>query len=44
VIEPDDVRRIRMVQPSGELLAFVCGDADGARDFTIIAPAGQPDA
>jgi hypothetical protein len=38
VIEPDDVRRIVMIDQAGDLRSFVCSDADGRSDFTIIGP------
>jgi hypothetical protein len=36
VIEPGDARRILRIAAEGDLNLFICTDADGADDFTII--------
>jgi hypothetical protein len=40
VIEPGDVRRIVsvMVNQGSDLRSFVCSDANGGNDFTIVTP------
>ena len=44
VIEPDDARRIVMIDQVGDnLRSFVCSDADGFADFTVVTPFDEPE-
>jgi hypothetical protein len=36
VIEPDDARKIVDRSTDGELICFVCSDADGTADFSVV--------